>query len=116
MLDFTLTLHGLHLVITTVYAREVPRNWLWWALQGASAGLMAAGGVWACRWRELKPIQFGGKAPPPAAAAVTRRGGGAEEEEEGGAGFEMGRGRGRGRDGGGEYEMVGIKEGRVGEG
>ncbi len=28
----------------------------------ASAGFMTVGGVWSCRWRELKPISFGGGA------------------------------------------------------
>jgi len=27
---------------------------------GASATLMTVGGVWSCRWRELRPISFGG--------------------------------------------------------
>lgn len=29
---------------------------------GASATLMTVGGVWSCRWRELRPINFGGGA------------------------------------------------------
>ena len=52
---------------------------------------MVAGGVWSCRWRELRPIAFGG-------------GGGEGAGKEGGAG------------GGGEYEMVSGAEEEVGEG
>jgi len=68
-------------------------------------------GVWVCRYRELRPISFGG-----AAARTAQQQGqtvveGGDEE----AGFAVGRGRGRGRDGAGEYEMVGMGE-RSGEG
>ncbi|KAI4171855.1 MAG: hypothetical protein LQ343_003932 [Gyalolechia ehrenbergii] len=102
VLDFALTVHGIHLVVTSLYTGSVPTNVLWWGLQGVSAGVMVAGGLWACRWRELRPIEFGG-------------GGGAKgrsgEEEVG-----KGRGRGRGRDGGGEYELVGRGDGDEGEG
>ena len=55
---------------------------------------MVAGGVWSCRWRELRPIAFGG-------------GGGEGGGKEGGAG---------GGGGGGEYEMVSGAEEEVGEG
>lgn len=57
--DFTLTLHFLNLLITTLYTRTLPSNALWWVLQAASAAQMTALGIWACRWRELQPIQFG---------------------------------------------------------
>lgn len=63
---------------------------------------MTSLGVWACQWRELRPINFGSKTPArpqPQPAA----------EEEGGE--SRGRGRGRGKDGAGEYEMVGMNEG-----
>ena len=79
--DFALTLHVLHLIATSVYTRSFPTNVLWWILQGASAALMASLGVWSCRWRELKPINFGGN------------GGGRV---------------GNGEDG---YELVGMKDG-----
>jgi hypothetical protein len=61
---------------------------------------MVSVGTWACQWRELKPINFGGKAaaqPQPAA--------------DDGVGESRGRGRGRGRDGAGEYEMANMNEG-----
>ncbi|KAM0800855.1 integral membrane protein S linking to the trans Golgi network-domain-containing protein, partial [Usnea florida] len=57
--DFALTLHSIHLLLTCLYSRGVPRNGLWWGLQAVSAGLMVGGGVWGCRWRELRPIAFG---------------------------------------------------------
>jgi hypothetical protein len=59
---------------------------------------MTALGIWACQWRELRPLTFGGK------AKATDTGSGAAEE---GEGHVMGNGRGgRGRAGGGAYEMV----------
>lgn len=82
---------------------------------------MTLGGVWACQWRELRPVKFGGSAAP----NNNKASGGARGQEqenaragdervlEGGEGegYEVGghRGRGRGRDGGGLYEMVGMK-------
>jgi len=62
-------------------------------------------GVWACRYRELRPISFGGGASRTAQQGQTVVEGGEEE-----VGFAVGRGRGRGRDGAGEYEMVSIGE------
>lgn len=57
-------------------------------------------GVWACQWRELKPISFGGK--PKQSAATTDP---AAVEE--GAGFAR---ESRGADGAGAYEMVAMSE------
>ncbi|TVY67438.1 Protein SYS1, partial [Lachnellula suecica] len=106
--DFALTLHFIHLVVTSLYSHSVPTNLLWWVLQIASAGVMISLGVWSCQWRELRPINFGGSNTAPAAqgenAAGESSGGGDEEE-----GYGRGRGRGRGRDGAGDYEMVSIK-------
>jgi hypothetical protein len=100
VLDFALTIHFIHLVVTSLYTHAIPSNLFWWALQLCSAAVMTSLGVWACRWRELRPINFGTKAvrqgPEPA-------------EEDGGE--TRGRGRGRGRDGAGEYEMVGMHGG-----
>lgn len=56
-------------------------------------------GVWACQWRELKPISFGGKGK----AKVTGTASVVDEE----AGFAR-ENRGSGRDGAGAYEMVGM--------
>ena len=97
--DFALTIHGVNLVITTLYTRSIPTHAYWWAVQFCSVALMVALGIWACQWRELKPMAFGGaskgkqKATDPASGA------------DDGEGHIMG-GGGRGRDGGGAYEMV----------
>ena len=67
-------------------------------------------GVWACRYRELRPISFG-------VGGTAKAGAGGQTEEEGGQGemktdehLRGGRGRGRNRDEGPSYEMVGVKE------
>jgi len=109
--DFALTIHFIHLIITSLYSHSLPQNWLWWLLQIASAGLMTSLGVWSCQWRELRPINFGGSST---AQGTTMTGGNGEASTEHGGGDEeqgWGRGlrRGRGRDGVGEYEMVGMK-------
>ncbi|MCJ1404714.1 hypothetical protein MMC11_007940 [Xylographa trunciseda] len=105
--DFALTVHFLHLVITSLYARALPTNVLWWGLQACSAALMVSLGIWACQWRELRPMSFGKAKDTP---GLPREG----IEEEGEASM-FGRGRrGRGRDGAGEYEMVGMKKGDEG--
>ncbi|MCJ1467539.1 hypothetical protein MMC07_006164 [Pseudocyphellaria aurata] len=108
--DFTLTLHFLHLVATSLYSRSVPRNWLWWLLQAVSAGVMTSLGVWTCRWRELQPINFGSR--------------GAGEEDGGGRNSKDASrdfvvqdedvARGKGRGGGVAYEMVGLIKGGAG--
>ena len=66
---------------------------------------MVSLGVWACRYRELRPISFGGPAtkdvPKPLANGT------AEPDEH----VRGGRGRGRARDEGPSYEMVTVQEG-----
>jgi protein SYS1 len=57
--DFALTVHFLHLVTTVLYTGRVPINLLWWGLQAGSANVMIGLGLWACRYRELRPISFG---------------------------------------------------------
>lgn len=57
--DFALTLHAIHLIVVSLYSRALPRNTLWWGLNALSAVMMTVGGVWSCRWRELRPISFG---------------------------------------------------------
>lgn len=59
---------------------------------------MVSLGMWACQWRELQPMAFGGK---PSAQAK-----GKQQDE--GEGYEMGSVRGAGRDGAGSYEAVGV--------
>jgi hypothetical protein len=99
VLDFALTVHFIHLIVTSLYSHGIPANLLWWMLQICSATVMTSVGVWACQWRELKPINFGGK-PTAKQPAV----------EDDGVGESRGRGRGRGRDGAGEYEMANLNE------
>ncbi len=57
--DFALTIHFLHLLITSFYTKSIPTNLLWWGLEATSAALMISVGIWACRYRELQPISFG---------------------------------------------------------
>ena len=69
---------------------------------------MTSLGVWSCQWRELRPINFGGNA---GATSSAPRASGEAAEVDNGVNHGRGRGRGNGIDGGGEYEMVGMKEG-----
>ena len=102
--DFALTVHFVHLIVTSFYAKAIPTNLLWWALQAVSATLLVSLGIWACRYRELQPISFGGNA----AANKTTANGSAEMVDDHVRG---GRGRGCNADGGASYEMVGMREG-----
>ncbi|KAK3679094.1 hypothetical protein LTR37_021449 [Vermiconidia calcicola] len=100
--DFALTIHLLNLIITSLYTRSLPTNVYWWGIQFCSAALMVALGMWACQWRELKPMAFGGS---------NKGKGRAAEAKEGGEGYVMGNSGGwlgRIRGGGGAYEMVGM--------
>jgi hypothetical protein len=117
VLDFALSLHAIHLVVATLYTRQIPLNAAWWLSMGASSALGVALGVWGCRYRELRPITFGGNGGNTANKGQTNGGvgGNGEGNSGGGAdgvdgdeeqGFARGRGRGRGRDGAGDYEMV----------
>lgn len=117
VLDFALTLHFVHLVVVTLYTGLVPRNVAWWLTMAVSSAVAVSGGTYGCRWRELRPISFGGNGggrntgnntESGTEAAATQNGGAAPGDEE--MGFSRGRGRGRGRDGAGEYEMVGLKK------
>lgn len=104
--DFALTIHFIHLVCTSLYVRAIPTLPSWWLLQIISSGLMVSLGMWACQWRELRPMAFGGKSKQQQQQqSAVQDGSGAGDE---GAGFEMGTGRGRGRDGAGAYEMVNM--------
>lgn len=83
--------------------------------------------MWACQWRELRPIHFGGGGGGGSrrkeGRAVAGGEAGNEGEREGNAKapgdeergwWDRGRGGGRGQDPGGgrdEYEMVGLREG-----
>lgn len=61
-------------------------------------------GMWACQWRELRPIAFGGSS--------SQEGSNHEEQTGGVIGTLLQgiMGRGRKGEGGGEYEMVSPKE------
>jgi hypothetical protein len=96
--DFALTIHFIHLIVTSLYSHGIPNTLYWWLVQAASATLMISLGMWACQWRELQPMAFGGKAKSPAKASANE-----------GEGYEMGTLRGAGRDGGGSYENVGAE-------
>lgn len=113
--DFALSLHVIHLIVVFLYTGSVPQNLMWWAVMIGSSALATSLGIWGCRYRELKPISFGGNGgvstnnagaggngEGSSAAAAGEDGHIGDEEQ----GFSRGRGRGRGRDGGGEYEMV----------
>lgn len=69
---------------------------------------MTSLGVWACQYRELRPISFGGTGASRQTEQNQIESSGENEDEL--AGYARGRGRGRNRDGGGSYEMVGMKE------
>ncbi|CAM1509110.1 Fc.00g028490.m01.CDS01 [Cosmosporella sp. VM-42] len=109
--DFALTVHFLHLLITTIYSGRIPRNAMWWTAMLLSAALSIAISIWGCRYRELQPVFFGGGRILASGGAVTgqqvapEEGEAAQDGDEE-MGFGRGRGRGRGRDGAGEYEMV----------
>ncbi|KAB5542676.1 integral membrane protein S linking to the trans Golgi network-domain-containing protein [Coniochaeta sp. 2T2.1] len=60
VLDFALSVHAIHLLVASLYSRQIPRNAAWWLAMAASSALGVALGVWGCRYRELRPITFGG--------------------------------------------------------
>ncbi|KAK2034822.1 hypothetical protein LX32DRAFT_578511 [Colletotrichum zoysiae] len=116
--DFALTMHGIHLVVVSLYTGRVPRNTMWWGAMVASSGVCVALAIWGSRYRELRPISFGGGGAGNGGATGTggtdggAQNGGPGGDEEAGIGFSRGRGRGRGRDGEGGYEMVGMEHER----
>ena len=97
--DFALTIHFLHLLITSFYTRSIPTNLLWWGLEATSAAIMTGLGVWACRYRELQPISFG---TVPKKTTHNESNGSAETDDH----VRGGQGRGRNVDAGPSYEMV----------
>jgi ABC-type nickel/cobalt efflux system permease component RcnA len=105
--DFALTIHGINLIITSLYTRSIPNTISWWVLQICSATLMIALGIWACQWRELKPMAFGGRSKQTTGTSAGN--GHIPGPHDAEAGFEMGTSStGAGRDGAGTYEMVGM--------
>ena len=114
--DFALTIHFLHFVTTSLYTRSLPTNLLWWALQICSSALMISLGIWACQWRELRPMSFGGavakaKATP---ALPFEVGDSIEDNEDGLFNRVLGRMRRVTDTSRGDYEMVGLHSGEDG--
>lgn len=110
--DFALTIHFVHLLVTSFYTRSFPSNYLWWALQIASAGLMITLGVWTCQWRELQPMAFGGSGNTAGKGASSSRGGASGQSRGGdGVGAAIRNMLGRTPDvERGDYEMLEIEE------
>jgi protein SYS1 len=97
--DFSVTIHFINLIFTTFYTRAIPSSIFWWAVQGASALLMTVLGVWACQWRELRPISFGF-----GGSSGTTNGNATTNRADDGAGFPQSRGTNDG------YELVDRSE------
>ncbi|KAJ3164032.1 hypothetical protein HDU88_005685 [Geranomyces variabilis] len=58
--DFSVTLHFLHLLATSVYSRGVPRNLWWWVVMMLSMLGVAVGGEKLCLRKEMQPIELVG--------------------------------------------------------
>ncbi|KIW28556.1 uncharacterized protein PV07_08210 [Cladophialophora immunda] len=105
--DFALTIHFIHLLITSFYTGGVPTNLLWWSLEASSAILMITLGVWACRYREMQPISFGTPAPKKATGQNAANGSAevtvVDDHVRGSPG------RGMRNDAGPSYEMVNVR-------
>lgn len=125
VLDFALTMHGLHLVVTYLYTGETPRNQAWWVVMGISSLGAVVLGVYGCRWRELQPVFFsssGGRSKAGGNDMNGSIGGDVEERgilasderiEDMERGLQRGKNwKGKGRDVGREYEMVQISQER----
>ena len=123
--DFALTIHFVHLIATSLYTHSIPSNLLWWGLQCASAALMVFLGMWACQWRELQPISFGGIGGGSSSTTASSSEAQQQEQQQASDPQEAGteedlssasRGRGRSRGlfregGGGEYYEMGNMKG-----
>ncbi|KAG0233527.1 hypothetical protein BGW42_007362 [Actinomortierella wolfii] len=46
--------------MTTLYSDHLPTSFLWWALNGTTAGIMIFGGEYVCMQHEMEPILLGG--------------------------------------------------------
>lgn len=57
-LDFTLTLHGINLIVCWIVDGSFPTSGLWWGLQFTSIVLMVSLGTWTSQWRELRNTFF----------------------------------------------------------
>ncbi|CAG8667179.1 5398_t:CDS:2, partial [Dentiscutata erythropus] len=56
VLDFSLTLHFFHLVITSYYSGQIPTTFIWWALNVVTCCIMIFGGELYCMRKEMEPI------------------------------------------------------------
>ncbi|KAI8586879.1 integral membrane protein S linking to the trans Golgi network-domain-containing protein, partial [Geranomyces variabilis] len=56
--DFSVTLHFLHLLATSAYSRGVPRNLWWWVVMMLSMVGVAVGGEKLCLRKEMEPIEL----------------------------------------------------------
>ncbi|KAI9203780.1 integral membrane protein S linking to the trans Golgi network-domain-containing protein [Polychytrium aggregatum] len=82
-LDFASTLHFFHLIICTLYSRQLPNSFLWWINFVLSLVGMSLGGEYLCMQMELRPITLGnplgaldltsGPSNAAAAAAASKR-------------------------------------------
>lgn len=57
-LDFSLTLHGIDILVVWLVSRQFPRSWLWWGVQFVSSISMICLGTWTTQWRELQRTFF----------------------------------------------------------
>ncbi|KAK6540341.1 hypothetical protein TWF694_009144 [Orbilia ellipsospora] len=59
VVDFSLTIHFIHFLVTSLYSHSIPQSWLWWAVQFGSAIITITVASWACQHRELRPLTIG---------------------------------------------------------
>ncbi|KIW89016.1 uncharacterized protein Z519_10501 [Cladophialophora bantiana CBS 173.52] len=105
--DFALTIHFIHLLITSFYTGGIPTNLLWWGLEAGSAALMITLGVWACRYREMQPISF--RTPAHKKATGQNAANGSAEVAVIDDHIRSSLGRGIRNDAGPSYEMVNVR-------
>ncbi|KAG9305447.1 hypothetical protein G9A89_021165 [Geosiphon pyriformis] len=58
VLDFTLTLHFFHLLITSYYSGHIPTTIIWWAINIINCCIMIFGGELYCMRKEMEPIML----------------------------------------------------------
>ncbi|KAI8079815.1 integral membrane protein S linking to the trans Golgi network-domain-containing protein [Halteromyces radiatus] len=56
VLDFVLTLHGIHVFGCWIHSHRFPSTLAWWLVQLVAVIVMTLGGEWACMRYEMKPI------------------------------------------------------------
>lgn len=108
--DFALTIHVLHLLLTCLYTRSLPRHSMWWCTMVASAATAVALGMWGCRYRELQPVFFlGGRILGSGTSGPSSRTAAGGAAAEGGLPPDVEDGTGGGPSRAGEYEMGQMK-------